>query len=209
MDNWPKMVFVSTKATQYAQTNASRETSPHCEASTNATRTGEWKFEGTPGLGREKAPDDALKRKNPERKFELQKSWMNILYQHEESWIEDGSIDTTCRAKRSQRPLPTCIGIIPCLPYHAHRTRTTDYQNKLHLVLSLGFPIVSLPAGSPFVFPSSCLKLSILSRTNSSISFRRITSRCLLIFGSSLANLSISSALRCRPNLASSSRGKL
>ena len=54
---------------------------------------------------------------------------------------------------------------------------------------------------------SSWRRLSILSSTSSSISLRRMTSKCLRTFGSSLANRSMSASERRRPSRVSSSRG--
>jgi hypothetical protein len=86
-------------------------------------------------------------------------------------------------------------------------------QNKLHLppFPSLPFKPSSrpLPSASLFARPSNALKPSIFLSTNSNISFFLITSSCRLIFGSSLANRSISASLRPLPSRRSSSRGKL
>ena len=83
-------------------------------------------------------------------------------------------------------------------------------QNRLQRLLSGRGASASRPTPTAaFDLPSNCLRLSIFSSTSSNISFRLITSRCARTLGSSLANLSISLSLKCRPNLASSSRGKL
>ncbi len=76
----------------------------------------------------------------------------------------------------------------------------TPPQNKLHpfaLPLSLAACLAccACPAAL-FSFPSSTLKLSIFSSTSSNISLRRIRSRCLRTFGSSLAKRSMSASER-------------